>query len=72
MNESKLLDIVLPRCSIVPMERQHQIKRRLSQPDAIDMTRFRVSSLPMHRTRLAERLCQAFGFVEAHRLKSPA
>lgn len=43
-----------------------QIQRRLARPDAVERVRQLVEVRPgMHRTELAERLCDGFGFVDA-------
>lgn len=54
------------------MERS-QIKRRLSQLDGIDRVRQFIAVNPdMHRTELADRLCDEFGFMDpcAHKQRS--
>jgi hypothetical protein len=47
------------------MEQQHQIKRTLSQPEAVAyIQQYLATSVPIGRTRLASDLCDHFGFVD--------
>ncbi|MHB1951898.1 MAG: IS4 family transposase [Acidiferrobacteraceae bacterium] len=48
------------------MTGQSQIRRRLSQPESIKRVRQHIAERPgMHRSELADRLCDEFGFVDA-------
>lgn len=50
---------------IIGMVARSQLQRRLSEPDALEFVRRLVAARPgMHRTALADRLCEEFGFVD--------
>lgn len=55
-----------PAAYIGGMVLRRQIQRRLAQPDAVEAIRQLVEVQPsMHRTELADRLCDRFGFLDA-------
>ena len=55
-----------PCCILISMEKQNQIKRRLSQPDAIEHIRnvLNDAAHTIKRTELADKICEQFGFFD--------
>ncbi len=48
------------------MEQQHQIKRTLGKPENLDQVRRLIEDGEgMRRTKLADELCERFGFIDA-------